>query len=97
MGLWKIDEKASVRIASLFYGFLQEGKTKDEALRLAKLEYLSTAKGRELAPSFWAGLILLGNNDPITIRPKFPYNILGLSILFLVLLIFLFRKRFTKV
>lgn len=97
MGLWKIDEKASVRIASLFYGFLEEGKSKDEALRLAKLEYLSTAKGRELAPSFWAGLILLGNNDPITISPKFPYHTLVLSLLFLALLLFLFRKRLARV
>ncbi|MHA7130509.1 CHAT domain-containing protein [Algoriphagus namhaensis] len=72
MGLWKIDEKASVSIAEDFYGFLEDGLSKDEALRKAKLAYLAKAKGRELDPAFWAGLILLGDPAPVDLKKNQP-------------------------
>ncbi|TNF38906.1 MAG: CHAT domain-containing protein [Cytophagales bacterium] len=70
IGLGKIDEKASVSITEDFYHFLEEGLSKDEALRKAKLNYLSQAKGRELDPSFWASLIILGDAEPVALKPQ---------------------------
>lgn len=63
--LWKIDEKASMEITGYFYEYLQSGHAKDRALKLAKLKYLSTASGRTKSPQYWAGLILIGDPDPI--------------------------------
>lgn len=64
-GLWKIDEQASALIIDLFYQQLQKGIPKDEALQLAKLEYLKTAEGRMLLPQYWAGMVIIGNISPV--------------------------------
>ncbi len=64
-GLWKIDEKASALLLESFYDYLKEGKSKDEALRLAKLDYLKSQHGRALAPEYWAGLVIIGDTTPI--------------------------------
>ncbi|MGY6522186.1 MAG: CHAT domain-containing protein [Mongoliitalea sp.] len=63
--LWKIDEKASNQITEIFLQYIKEGLPKDRALRLAKLQYLESAHGRTLSPQYWAGLILIGDPEPI--------------------------------
>ncbi len=97
MGLWKIDEKASVSIAIDFYDFLEKGIPKDEALRMAKLRYIAQAKGRELDPAFWSGLILLGNPEPVALQPKrslWPF-LIGFGI-FISALVWLYQKKIRK-
>ncbi len=69
-GLWKIDEQASTMITQFFYDNLANGMTKDEALRQAKLTYLSTAEGRMLAPQYWAGLVIMGDTSAIELKKK---------------------------
>ncbi|MDX5338180.1 MAG: CHAT domain-containing protein [Cyclobacteriaceae bacterium] len=94
IGLGKIDEKTSVRIAEDFYSFLEEGMPKDEALRKAKLTYLSQSQGRELAPSFWASLIILGNPEPVSLKPR--SNILWIAgglVALSLCLAWVFRKK----
>lgn len=95
IGLWKIDEEASSKIASRFYEYLAEGMAKDEALRLAKLDYLSVAQGRALSPEFWAGLIAMGDSSPILLeQPKDLRWFFGLALLILLVgLLLLFRKE----
>ena len=52
-----------------FYQYLKEGMDKDEALREAKLKYLSDLKVPEMAhPFYWAGFIALGNNRPVDLK-----------------------------
>ncbi|MDY0102047.1 MAG: CHAT domain-containing tetratricopeptide repeat protein [Lentimicrobium sp.] len=63
--LWDIDEVSSAQIVGYFYDFLAKGLPKDEALKKAKLQYLSTAEGRAAAPQYWAGLVLIGDTAPI--------------------------------
>lgn len=98
-GIWKIDEKASTQIAESFYQYLSEGKTKDKALQLAKLDYLKTAEGRALSPEFWAGLIVMGDGSPVSFDPVFGHwGWIALGMLVLVIcLVFLFRKKETAV
>lgn len=69
-GLWKIDEQASTHILEHFYRYLLDGMEKDEALRLAKLDYLQAANGRMLAPQYWAGLVILGDTKPVAFKPR---------------------------
>ena len=66
--LWEIDEESSAKIVKLFYDNLSEGMPKDEALRKAKLSYIATAEGRTVAPQYWAGLVLIGDTDPIDLN-----------------------------
>jgi CHAT domain-containing protein len=63
--LWQIDEQSSTQILEYFYSYLEDGFPKDEALRNAKLDYLSKAEGRTLHPQYWAGLVLMGDTSPI--------------------------------
>jgi CHAT domain-containing protein len=96
--LWKVDEKSSMEITDYFLEFLAEGMAKDKALKEAKLKYLSTATGRTLSPQYWAGLVLLGDVEPISGLGK-GYNwillTLGITVFLTFLLLFLiYRIKF---
>ena len=100
-GLWKIDEQASTMITQLFYDKLAEGMTKDEALRQAKLTYLSTAEGRMLAPQYWAGLVIMGDTAPIELKQqnwwKRYWWVLGLFFISgTAILLYYYKRRKTK-
>jgi CHAT domain-containing protein len=87
--LWKVDEKSSIEITDYFLEFLAEGMAKDKALKEAKLKYLSSAAGRTLSPQYWAGLVLLGDVEPISDLGK-GYNWILLTLGIIVFLTFLF-------
>ncbi len=66
MTLWSVSDRATGQLAAHFYRHLKSGKAKDEALRLAKLDYLSSATtsvGKH--PAFWAGVVIFGNTEPL--------------------------------
>ena len=90
--LWKIDERSSAEIIESFYDHINSGKSKDEALRLAKLDYIENTDGRTLAPQFWAGLVLMGDSSPIEISKNitWPYWILAIA---LILIVGMFFKK----
>lgn len=94
-GLWKIDEEASAIITELFYKNIVDGMPKDEALRQAKLHYLSSNEGRALSPEYWSGLVLIGNTDPVFHASSFQPGWIILLIGFVLagLAYFLFRKK----
>lgn len=94
-GLWKIDEKASSLITENFIFHLGKKMSAASALRKAKLEYLSTADGRTLAPAYWAGLILIGETPELKLDPP-PGGSLWLFIsggLMLAVMIFYFLSK----
>ena len=98
-GLWKIDEKASTILMEHFYQYLVDGMEKDEALRLAKLDYLKTSKGRMLAPQYWAGLVLMGDTSPVELEKpasKRNWAIVGLVAILIIPAIYIYRKRKTQ-
>jgi hypothetical protein len=99
-GLWKIDEQASAQLADIFYDNLLKGMSKNKALQQAKLSYLATATGRMLAPQYWGGLILMGNTDPVIIKPSFfsryKWVIVGVMGACLLLTIFFTRRHKVK-
>lgn len=69
ISLWPVDDKATSRIMVNFYRFLKEGKTKDQALQLAKATFVKDYP-QMAHPFFWSGFILTGNNDPL----RFPVS-----------------------
>ncbi len=91
--LWQIDEQSSTQILEYFYDYLEDGLPKDEALRKAKLDYLSKAKGRTLHPQYWAGLILMGDTTPIELSTSNNWFwILTICVIGSVLLFILYKK-----
>lgn len=92
MSLWQVNDHATATIAKGFYNELREGKAKDEALRLAKLDYLQTADRVHGHPFFWAGFVLQGNplkmdlKTPSSAHNSFWYIILILTGIIWILL-----------
>lgn len=79
--LWKIDEQSSTQITELFYQFLNDGLSKDEALRQAKLSYIKQSDGRMLAPQYWAGLVLIGDQAPVGLEKKTKWMWWGVGLM----------------
>jgi CHAT domain-containing protein len=63
--LWKVDEKATVRLMASFYKFLSQGLPKDKALHLAKLEFIEHANELQSNPYYWSGFVFHGQKKPL--------------------------------
>ncbi len=62
MSLWRLHEATGPVIVEAFFTYLQAGKPKDEALRLAKLDFLKDPNHAEsTAPYYWAGIMVTGD------------------------------------
>ncbi|MFN0214298.1 MAG: CHAT domain-containing protein [Saprospiraceae bacterium] len=62
MSLWLLHENTAPPLVEAFFKYMQAGKTKDEALRLSKLEFLQKDENFEMThPFFWAGLAASGD------------------------------------
>jgi CHAT domain-containing protein len=93
MSLWQIDEKTSSFIIEDFYKNLADGMPKNTALREAKLTYLKSANDEMSAPYFWAGMVLVGNTDPIVkSSPSYFWWLIPVIILVLLLAFFGYRR-----
>ncbi len=57
MSLWSVSERASVNLVEGFFKHLKEGKSKLEAMRLARKEIREAGYEH---PFFWAPFILVG-------------------------------------
>lgn len=63
LNLWSVNDKVASEFATDFYSFLNEGATKSEAVRKAKLNQLKNSNAN---PHFWGAYMLIGNPSPIT-------------------------------
>ena len=93
--LWTINDKASKDLMVAFYNGLHKGMTKAAALRKAKLDYINTYRGTTVSPSFWAALIVIGDNSPLPTNnaPTIPWLWLITATVVLSIMFLLFYKR----
>lgn len=63
--LWNVENQATYALTELFYAKLAEDLPKDVALQQAKIAYLADADLSDQLPNRWAGLLLMGNAEPI--------------------------------
>lgn len=93
--LWNINEKSSNAIINDFFENMNQGQTKSEALKNAKLTYLAANKNTSLAsPYYWSSIVLTGNTDPLINSKRNQYYFGGISgILILIMLVYLKRKK----
>ena len=77
MSLWLLHENTARPIMEAFFRNLKQGMTKDEALRLAKLEYLKNDENFEMThPFYWAGLAALGDMRALDLPEKPTHSML---------------------
>ena len=98
--LWSISDESSKKIMLEYYRFLKKGFTKDRAMQLAQLEYLSNDKLSSPAfrkPVYWAAWTVIGDQSAYNVKSGLPsiwrYVILCL---FALLSFLAFRKRSNK-
>ena len=65
MSQWPADDESSSIIMQSFYKYLAEGKRKDQALRLAKLDFLDQASPTKQNPYYWNNFVVTGDVSPI--------------------------------
>ena len=70
VSLWPVRDRSTARFMELFYYHLSSGKSKQTALRQAKLDMLDS---KDIRPSDWAGFILMGEGKQSIMlqRPSF--------------------------
>lgn len=95
MTLWSVDDQSSAELMSSFYGYLKDGKPKDEALRSAKLDYLANTKNPgKLHPRYWAGYVLIGDNSAIINRGYTRLILFSLLLITIMgIAVFFIRKK----
>lgn len=65
LSLWEVEDQAGAQIMKEFYRNLKAGRSKDQALRNAKLKYLREASPVTAHPRLWLGYILIGDQEPL--------------------------------
>ncbi len=70
ISLWSVDDRSTSELMKSYYIRLVQGKSKDAALREAKLEFLKNADEVKANPFYWSGMIFIGNTDPLQSRHK---------------------------
>ncbi len=92
MTLWQVSDKSSSELMTDFYKYLKKGKSKQEAMRLAKIDYLDSADDLTSNPYFWSGFVVLGDSSPIYKKSVVAYWI-SILVVFIGLLIFFQYKK----
>lgn len=91
MSLWEIDDISTSKIMKNFYAGLKNGKKKDEALRDAKLEYLSNSNSKSASPVFWAGTVPIGNLEGLSFEST---SWISRNLLFVFIAIFILLSSY---
>jgi CHAT domain-containing protein len=96
VSLWEVNDLSTAAIMQLFYQNLAAGMTKDEALRQVKLAFIQEVDGNIAHPIFWSAFIVLGDNQPIELKPTtapWLWGAVGGGAVLAGLLFLLVRKR----
>jgi|GEM_PF-2362616 len=76
MSLWQAEDRSVSDIVTSFFQHLESGESKSTSLREAKLEYLETAEPSRLHPFYWAGMVMMGDDQPLVASMNWMYWLL---------------------
>ena len=96
--LWPIDNQSTYQLTELFYKYINHGLKSDEALREAKMEFLSSHDKLYQLPYFWAASILIGKPESFEENHKnhlsyIPSLIAGTLLMLFAFSAFLFYRK----
>lgn len=93
VSLWDVSDKYTAKFMAEFYKNLRDGRSKSDALRLAKIEFIKKYSSN---PYYWAGFVLYGNDNAVKIQFSligFHYFIIALVSGILLLILFTYKKK----
>ena len=91
--LWSVDDCTTSEIMLGYYKNLKEGLSKDQALRKAKLDYLSSTDKANSHPYYWAAFVQSGNIMPMDLSKGISKNWWFLLLLLILVSILFYRKK----
>jgi len=85
-------------IVESFYKYLKQGKAKDEALHLAKMDFLNEGNNMTSHPFLWSPYIFIGDTTPLDLGGGMPwmYIAIGAGALGLLGIAFMMMKKGNK-
>lgn len=95
MSMWAVDDCATADLMLLFYKEIKKGLDKDEALRRAKIEYITSANKTKLHPYYWAAFVPFGDMKPMELKRVWYSNIallIGIGLIGFAALFFYYRR-----
>ncbi|MEP2773102.1 MAG: CHAT domain-containing tetratricopeptide repeat protein [Fulvivirga sp.] len=92
MSLWSVPDASTSEIMQSFYQHLKNGKSKPEALRQAKLDYLAKADENTSNPYYWAGFVYIGSPEMDNSNSKL-WMVLGAAVIVIVIVAGIRRKK----
>jgi CHAT domain-containing protein len=93
MSMWEVDDKSGTEVMKMFYNNLLKGKSKAQALKAARTNYLKDASQLRSHPYFWSALVVYGENEPVYSKHTILLIALGFLGISVVALIVYFLKR----
>lgn len=91
--LWSVNDAKTADFMQVFYQKLQEGMTKDAAIRAVQEAYLEDATQEDAHPFYWAAYLPVGDMAPLDIRRNGALKWIALSGLLLFGWLFYRRKK----
>ncbi len=98
MTSWAVEDRSGVKLMENFYKYIASGKPRHEALRLAKLEYLSNSDKLTSHPHYWASYMNVGDISPMEGFGKkaIPYSLYGAAATLLAILLLIIARSIRK-
>ncbi|MEO9484972.1 MAG: CHAT domain-containing tetratricopeptide repeat protein [Ekhidna sp.] len=90
---WKIPDATAPEIMEAFYQELVNGKSKSEALRLAKIAYLDKADNLTSHPYYWSSFYVLGSDASMDFSSSFSLYFLVLGVVIIVFIAIQIKRR----
>lgn len=96
MTLWEVDDLSGSILMKSFYTYLSQGKDKDVALRMAKLDYLNNStQFYKFHPSFWSSYLVIGEKGSLSNKHFALKWMLSCGIIVLLVSLYMYKKRRT--
>jgi len=94
MTAWAVEDRSGVKLMEYFYKNIAEGKTRHEALRLAKIEYLDNCDKLTAHPHYWAAYMNVGDISPLKDFGKktTPFSLYGAAATLFAISVLIFLR-----
>jgi CHAT domain-containing protein len=96
MTLWQVSDQSSSELMTSFYRYLKKGKSKQESMRHAKIDYLDKADDLTSNPYFWSGFVVVGDGSPIYRKTGVAYWMIIVTLFIGVLIFFQYRRSYSR-